>query len=44
MDNKPGCPVCGYISTSIDDVRNHLEKCSNEEKHKQFDMEHRLNK
>lgn len=42
MNTQLGCPVCGYISKSIDEVRLHLEKCGNEEKHKQFDLEHRL--
>ena len=42
MNNQLGCPVCGYISKSIDDVKAHLEACSEEFKHKKFDLEHRI--
>lgn len=42
MKKQLGCPVCGYLSKSIDDVRIHLDKCAAETRHKKFDLEHRI--
>ncbi|CAN5143387.1 hypothetical protein BH09PAT2_BH09PAT2_08210 [soil metagenome] len=40
MNTSIGCPVCGYVSRSIDDVRRHLEDSVGDPKHQKFDHAH----